>query len=365
VSVTAVHGDKVPMMPGFGQQPRFIVTIQPAGAVFNPPAAITLPNVDGLRPREVTEMYSFDHDIGSFVAIGTGVVSSDGLVIRSSTGVGVLKAGWHCGGNPNPTGTAANCPECQICDGTGCVPTNGGSCDDGRFCTENDNCVNGVCAGTAVPDQPGSTITVPPINLDEAFGPIKGVLQTMFGAGAPDFSLQISGSVGTVSQCCEITQSMQPNDVGDFMGTAGISAEIPIPGLAVALPFGLTAGFFATFGGAVSGTLNVVKSNCDHSVSGTLGANLGLSVGIKGQVTLPAGVASASVQGTTGVNCGVTGTATTGSDVIQASATCGHNGVVLTATAQFLNGTFEVSDDLVVVEPANLDPLEFTVPLPF
>ncbi len=57
--------------PGFGQQPRFIVTIQPSGAVFNPPAAITLPNVDGLGPREVTEMYSFDHDIGSFVAIGT------------------------------------------------------------------------------------------------------------------------------------------------------------------------------------------------------------------------------------------------------------------------------------------------------
>ena len=30
VSVTVVHGDKVPMLPGFGQQPRFIVTIQPA-----------------------------------------------------------------------------------------------------------------------------------------------------------------------------------------------------------------------------------------------------------------------------------------------------------------------------------------------
>lgn len=108
VSVTVVHGDKVPMVPGFGQQPRFIVTIQPAGAIFNPPAAITLPNVDGLPPRAVTEMYSFDHDIGSFVAIGTGVVSDDGRVIRSSPGVGVLKAGWHCGGNPNGTGSAAS-----------------------------------------------------------------------------------------------------------------------------------------------------------------------------------------------------------------------------------------------------------------
>ena len=122
VSVTVVHGDKVPMSPGFGQQPRFIVTIQPTGALFNPPAPITLPNVDGLKPRQVTEMYSFDHDIGSFVAIGTGTVSDDGLVLRSNQGVGVLKAGWHCGGNPSTAGTVADCPSCNYCDGIRCVP---------------------------------------------------------------------------------------------------------------------------------------------------------------------------------------------------------------------------------------------------
>ncbi len=106
VTVTTVHPDKVPMVPGFGQQPRFIVTIQPSGALFNPPAPISMPNVDGLAPREITEMYSFDHDIGSFVAIGTGTVSDDGQVIRSNPGIGVLKAGWHCGGNPNMGGAA-------------------------------------------------------------------------------------------------------------------------------------------------------------------------------------------------------------------------------------------------------------------
>lgn len=137
VSVTVVHGDKVPMVPGFGQQPRFIVTIQPAGAIFSPPAQITLPNVDGLRPRAVTEMYSFDHDIGSFVAIGTATVSDDGRVIRSNPGVGVLKAGWHCGGDPNSTGTAANCPQCQTCQGTNCVPDpsqNGTNPNDSNSC---------------------------------------------------------------------------------------------------------------------------------------------------------------------------------------------------------------------------------------
>lgn len=108
LSVTPVNMDKVPMVPGFGQQPRFVVTIQPVGTIFSIPAAITIPNVDGLGPRAVTEMYSFDHDLASFVAIGTATVSEDGSVISSDPGVGVLKAGWHCGGNPNSTGSAAS-----------------------------------------------------------------------------------------------------------------------------------------------------------------------------------------------------------------------------------------------------------------
>jgi hypothetical protein len=108
ISVTPVNGDKVPMAPGFGQQPRFIVTIQPVGTTFNPPAPITIPNVDGLKPRAVTEMYSYDHDLAMFVAIGTGTVSTDGSVIVSDPGVGVLKAGWHCGGDPNTSGSTAS-----------------------------------------------------------------------------------------------------------------------------------------------------------------------------------------------------------------------------------------------------------------
>lgn len=124
VSVTPVNGDKVPMAPGFGQQPRFVVTIQPVGTVFNPPARITLPNVDGLAPRQVTEMYSYDHDLAAFVSIGTGTVSEDGSLIASDPGVGVIKAGWHCGGNPNPVGSAATCPDCHRCQGSQCIVDN-------------------------------------------------------------------------------------------------------------------------------------------------------------------------------------------------------------------------------------------------
>ncbi len=112
VSATLVHADKVPMVPNFGQQPRFIVTIQPAGARFDPPARLTLPNVDGLAPGAVTEMYSFDHDLGHFVSIGPATVSNDGRTVRSNLGVGVIKAGWHCGGNPD---TSCDCESDDPC----------------------------------------------------------------------------------------------------------------------------------------------------------------------------------------------------------------------------------------------------------
>jgi len=125
VSVTPVNPDKVPMAPGFGQQPRYIVTIQPVGTVFNPPAPMTIPNMDGLAPRTKTEMYSYDHDLAAFVAIGSGTVSADGSVIASDPGIGVIKAGWHCGGNPSTSGSAGTCPECQKCQGSNCVADNG------------------------------------------------------------------------------------------------------------------------------------------------------------------------------------------------------------------------------------------------
>lgn len=121
VSVTVVHSDKVPMTPNFGQQPRLIVTIQPAGARFDPPARLTLPNVEGLAPGQVTEFYSFDHDLGHFVSIGPGTVSDDGAVVTTNVGVGILKAGWHCSGSPQASGSPNGCPDCQECSGSQCV----------------------------------------------------------------------------------------------------------------------------------------------------------------------------------------------------------------------------------------------------
>lgn len=106
VSVTQVHSDKIPMTPMDGLQPRFIITIQPAIVHFDPPAPICLPNADGLTPGEMTNMYSFDHDLGRFVVIGPGTVTEDGSVICSDPGFGIVKGGWHCAGPSNPQGFA-------------------------------------------------------------------------------------------------------------------------------------------------------------------------------------------------------------------------------------------------------------------
>jgi len=152
VSVTVVHADKIPMTPGFGQQPRLIVTIQPSGAEFDPPAPLTLPNVEGLSPGEVTELYSFDHDLGQFVAIGTGTVSEDGSLVRSDPGVGIIKAGWHASGPPAQTGCLHGCGECYrlstdggVCE---CVPLGDGApCDDGNSCTADTTCFANECGG--------------------------------------------------------------------------------------------------------------------------------------------------------------------------------------------------------------------------
>jgi hypothetical protein len=221
VTVTPVNLDKVPMVPGFGQQPRFVVTIQPVGTMFNPPAAMTIPNVDGLPPRAVTEMYSYDHDLASFVAIGTATVSDDGSVIRSDPGVGVLKAGWHCGGDPNTTGSAGTCPTCQKCSGSSCVAD---ASQDGAPIPDN-KCK--VCKG-GVPtliEESGTEVTV-----SETFGmPSETVTKinesldklATIGILAKVNLLEITGSIKTKECCVPTTGEKGHNTTGSVTGNFG------------------------------------------------------------------------------------------------------------------------------------------------
>ncbi|MCB1689709.1 MAG: carboxypeptidase-like regulatory domain-containing protein [Halioglobus sp.] len=137
ISVTPVNSAKVPMAPPNGMQPQFIVTIQPTGTKFDPPARLSLPNVDGHPAGAQVEMYSYDHDLEEFVSIGLGTVTEDAAVVVSNPGVGVVKAGWHCGSQPGGSGCTHNCTDCERCDSNcNCVPDSGknGTPVDGGCC---------------------------------------------------------------------------------------------------------------------------------------------------------------------------------------------------------------------------------------
>jgi hypothetical protein len=118
LSVTPVNASKIPMSPPNGMQPQFIATIQPVGAKFDPPARLSLPNVDGHKPGAQVEMYSYDHDLEEFVSIGLGTVNTDGSIIKSNQGVGVIKAGWHCGSQPGGSGCCGSPGDCKALDGS-------------------------------------------------------------------------------------------------------------------------------------------------------------------------------------------------------------------------------------------------------
>lgn len=275
VSVTAVHGDKVPMVPNFGQQPRLIVTIQPAGARFEPPARLTLPNVDGLSPGQVTEFYSFDHDLGHFVSIGPASVSADGATVTSDPGVGILKAGWHCGGNPSASGTAHDCPTCQKCENDDCVP------DDSQ--TPKRPCTELSIAGEIAP------ATAWLSNLLSRFPYVS------------DVAVEVSGSASSCPSCCDGS----PLWVGTVSGGGSITASGKIQKVLspidfdevglddYVLPFGievdlnvtLQVGPFLRGVPAVSASVELERDLCEGETCLSVSGCGGFNVDVGGTVT--------------------------------------------------------------------------------
>lgn len=273
LSVTQVNASKVPMAPPNGMQPQLIVTIQPTGTRFEPPARMTLPNTDGHAPGAQVEMYSYDHDLEEFVSIGLGAVSEDGSVVTSNPGVGVIKAGWHCGSQPGGQGCAHSCPLCTECDNAcNCVPADSDSrvqeqdkkgdckksecsggqkvelvddmdvppeakgcatcsdgnlvpaeneslCNDGKFCTSADGkyagpdiCMNGLCVGKQIEEKIISRETNSTNYLNGPMKLIDGLLKGFFARQLgieTKFTITGSTAIQTSSRCCESLQNVE------------------------------------------------------------------------------------------------------------------------------------------------------------
>lgn len=278
ISVTKVNANKVPMVPPNGMQPQFIVTIQPAGARFDPPAPLSLPNVDGHAPGAQVEMYSYDHDLEEFVTIGVGTVSADGSTINSNPGVGVVKAGWHCGSQPAGSGCCSGggggggCAICQTsksndCNNNDCEPDDtqdpgeckkcsggapvnddsedpgecksckngnpendpdGTTCDDGKFCTSADGkepgpdqCTDGKCEGKEIKRQKTSE-TIVEADLAKykqyLLEPAEKFFKNLgkFDAGIkPYYTLKVQGKKLYVRECCEQPTPRMVENTGD------------------------------------------------------------------------------------------------------------------------------------------------------
>jgi hypothetical protein len=94
VALNQVHVDDIPMPMPDGAAPPLAWTLQPAGAHFDPPVAVELPNLAALPPGAVTYFLSFNHDTGRFEIVASGAVSADGSVAKTDPGAGIRTAGW-------------------------------------------------------------------------------------------------------------------------------------------------------------------------------------------------------------------------------------------------------------------------------
>jgi hypothetical protein len=212
------------------------------------------------------------------VAIGTATVSDDGSVIKSDPGVGVLKAGWHCGGNPNTTGSAGTCPTCQKCSGSSCVADPG---QDGKLAPDN-KCK--ACSNGSLADIPLDTTGV---TFSETFGlpndtvtKINDELEklSLIGILAKVNLLQITGTLKT-QECCEPETGKGHKTTGSVSGNFGgfsVEGKIwppgPIPTLDVTVDvIGVASlevkaqfigGVFLGVSGNVTGEVGRRKDEC-------------------------------------------------------------------------------------------------------
>jgi len=346
LTLSQVKSDMVPMEPVNGAGPSFIWTLQPAGARFSKPIQVTLPNLEGLAPGQVTEIYQFDHDLEQFVSVGTSHVSADGSVIVTDAGFGITKAGWgHASPPPPNNGCIATCisKECisitlqrgpgacgcdykakdgakcgnhpsspdscyaaGFCVGTVCGGKYLGEnhpCQDGKFCDENSTCQNGVCQGTPYKDIPIVGDNTYGVTFEQAFkSGIDPMLKFASGLHIPITVAAVPIIGGSFKEvCCEAKHQLNVpiNEPSVGAQVDVTSPEIPIPGLSYNVPRIGGVSVFLQLEVVLSGTIKWKDDHCadelcargilaaDAYIKGALGVYVGTleaNAGIKGGI---------------------------------------------------------------------------------
>ena len=153
VGIAPVPPDRLPGPLPPGLNFPLVITVQTSGAEnFDRPVPVRFPNLPDpvtgrlLAPGEKSALWSFDHDLGEWIVVGSVTVTEDGLYQESDAGVGIRQPGWH--------GTS---PGCSGDGGKMCkkkkkpCPSPFEPCSDGLSCTTGDFCFEGDCIGTPPP----------------------------------------------------------------------------------------------------------------------------------------------------------------------------------------------------------------------
>jgi hypothetical protein len=101
LSVTRIAAGRVPMALEDGRATNLYISVQPSGALFEPPLEVSFPNLDRQPAESEVLVMSFDHDAGRYVKVGTAHVSADGRSVKSDPGMGIRVGAWH-GTPPDP-----------------------------------------------------------------------------------------------------------------------------------------------------------------------------------------------------------------------------------------------------------------------
>ena len=125
VGIAPVSPDRLPEPLPPGMNFPLVITVQTdGGSNFDRPVPVTFPNLpdpvsgEVLPPGAKSALWSFDHDLGSWVINGPMTVSADGKFVVCDPGTGIREPGWH--GTQPGVGLEGGEIEAE-CDPTGCV----------------------------------------------------------------------------------------------------------------------------------------------------------------------------------------------------------------------------------------------------